>query len=835
MNDHDFLTSSNELPGQGELALDLDCYTEKIPEFMHLLPMAELNSFPGLSSTIAVDERVSRMVVNKSDQGDKYMALFALKSLEVDTENLIPSDFYPVGVAARICRVRLADDGLMKVMVKGISRITFTQILTGDTPVVKVIPQVELTGEDYSTLKPLVLEAKRLYAEVLKLIPGLPVDLFKINSLLDGAPIMLADLIMASLPLRNHAKAEYLLIAGLKQRYLKLLEHLTLEVSNRKAGLAISQRIEEGLNRKQKEMILREQLNAIKVELGETDDNHSPLSRAVCERINSLCLPNDAKKAATREMERLASTPTQSSEHGVISHYLEWIAELPWGEKTEDNKDLALAREILDRDHYGLAKVKKRILEFLAVYKLTQGTTKTPILCLIGPPGVGKTSLGESISECLGRKFVRLSLGGLKDEAEIRGHRRTYVGARPGRVLSGLKKAGVVNPVFLLDELDKMGSGLSGDPGAALLEALDPEQNEYFTDHFLEIPFDLSKVLFVLTANVVENIPAPLRDRLEIIEIQGYTVEEKVEIANRHLIPKELTRHGLTKYDLLIPKDTLTEIINSYTWEAGVRELSRCISAVARSRSLQKAENEAFHIEIDKSDLSKILGSPIRRLEVKEILPQSGVVTGLAWTPAGGDIMFIEAVAMPGRGKLSLTGQLGEVMKESAQAAISYVRSRANDWFLDASFFQTHDFHVHLPQGAIPKDGPSAGVGLAASIVSLVTKKKVRTDLAMTGEISLRGLVLPVGGLMEKLLAAKRAGITTVLIPDRNLIDLKDFPEEVTSGLDIIPVSTLDQVLEIALINSTQEEIELKNLSANKDLQVANPFERNPNMTFVNT
>ncbi|MDR3154152.1 MAG: endopeptidase La [Deltaproteobacteria bacterium] len=800
MKNSDVNPADKRHAGSGDLTYELDMVSADLPDFLNLLPMAELNSFPGLTSTILVDECMSQEVVRKSERGDGLMALFPLKTLDIDTCDLKPSDFYPMGVAVRIVSVRETEQGALRVSVQGISRIAFTQLLSGDIPSVKIIPHREPPLREDGSLKPLVLEARRLYAEVLKLIPGLPVELFKINNLLDGEPVILADLIMASLPLKSPAKAEYLMIQGLKHRYLKLLEHLTIEVSNRKAGQAISRRIEQGLDRRQKEIHLREQLKAIKAELGEDEPCESERNRDLFLRLNDLPLPEAARGAAEREKARLSNSQPQSAEYGVIMSYLEWLAELPWGLSSEECRDLAKAREILDRDHYGLGKVKKRILEFLAVLKLTGETARTPILCLTGPPGVGKTSLARSIAECLGRKFVSVSLGGLRDEAEIRGHRRTYVGSRPGRIITEIRRAGFDNPVFLLDELDKMGAGPNGDPSAALLETLDPEQNQNFTDHYLEVPFDLSKVLFILTANVLEHVPAPLRDRMEIIEVDGYTVQEKTEIAFRHLWPRELARHGLSEGELELPREVLEKTITLHTWEAGVRELSRNLSALARSRSVAKAEGSGFPARIEESELKEILGPPVRHLEVKELAPQTGVVTGLAWTAAGGDIMFIEAAGMPGKGRLSLTGKLGDVMKESAQAAISYVRSRSALWRLDPEWFSRHDIHLHLPQGAIPKDGPSAGVGIAAAVVSLASGRKVRSDLAVTGEISLRGLVLPVGGLREKLLAAQRAGITTALIPAGNSQDLDEVPPEVLEGLEIVPVRTLDEVIDIALL-----------------------------------
>ncbi|MDR1314044.1 MAG: endopeptidase La [Deltaproteobacteria bacterium] len=807
----------------GELSIELGSRAFELPDFLNLLPMVELNSFPGLTSTISVEEGVSREVVKRSSAANGLMALFPLKTTDVDTYDLKPSDFHPMGVAVRIVQVKETERGSLKVSVQGISRIAFTQLLSGEIPSVRIIAHREPDLKEDGSLKPLILEAKRLYAEALKLTPGLPVELFRINNLLDDEPVILADLIMASIPIKPQFKAEYLMIQGLKHRYMKLLEHLTIEVSNRKAGEAISRRIEEGLERRQKEQLLREQLKAIKAELGEDGDVESRQLGCLFEKIRSLKLPEEARLAAAREMERLESTPALSAEYGVIRSYLEWIADLPWNSPGEESGDLKAAREILERDHYGLAKAKKRILEFLAVRKLTAKGARTPILCLTGPPGVGKTSLAKSIAECLGRKFARLSLGGLKDEAEIRGHRRTYVGARPGRIVSEIKRAGVSNPVFLLDELDKMGSGPNGDPSAALLEALDPEQNDTFGDHYLEVPFDLSEVLFILTANVLGDIPGPLKDRLEVIEVEGYSVPEKVEIAARHLWPRECERHGFKDGELRIGRDVMERIVTHHTWEAGVRELARNLAALARSRAIAKAEGESFSHHIAAADLRDILGSAVRRHEAKELEPQCGVVTGLAWSAAGGDIMFVEAVGMPGKGGMSVTGKLGDVMKESAEAAVSYVRSRSRDLGLDPEWFSAHDVHLHVPQGAIPKDGPSAGVGIAAAVLSMVSGRKVRPDVAVTGEISLRGLVLPVGGLKEKLLAASRAGITTVVVPSGNMADIDELPREITEGINVVPAKTLDQALAELLIPSPMERAARESQSG---ANAGRPFER---------
>ncbi|MDR3205112.1 MAG: endopeptidase La [Deltaproteobacteria bacterium] len=773
----------------------------EIPETIALLPMAEFNAFPQLISNIIVEETNCRLSVSKSLATDHYLGLFALKSLDVDTADFRPEDFYPIGVAAQILRVshENTQSGPIKVTVQGLCRISLTDVVHFDSsagPAAKVAKIVQNYAPDES-LTPLILEAKRLFSEDLKLIPGLPADVFKLNSLLEERPDILADLIISCIPLKPEFKAEYLLIDDLRCRYYKLLEFLTLDISTRKVGRAISERIEHNLEQRQREFHLREQLKAIKAELGEEEGytEHSHLS----EKLETLNLPKNIRLVAEIELRRLRFSPSHSLERGAISDYLDWIFELPWTKASVSSSNLAKARQIIDRNHFGLTAVKKRILEYLAVYKLTE-SHKPPVLCLLGPPGVGKTSLAKSVAKALERKFIRISLGGLKDEAEIKGHRRAYVGAKPGKIITGLRKAGVKNPVFLLDEIDKMSRGLNGDPGSALLEALDSEQNDSFTDNFLELPFDLSGVFFIVTANVLENIAPALRDRLEIIEVNGYSFDEKMAIAKKHLWPKELFRHGLNPKDVEVTDECLAEIICSYTWEAGCRELGRKLGALARSRAVAKAEGLEVLSPINQDELVKILGPPKHISELRERKGRTGVVTGLAWTAAGGDIMFVEAVAMPGNGRISLTGQLGEVMKESAQAAISYVRSHYRDWLLDDRWFQEHDLHIHLPHGAIPKDGPSAGISLAAAVVSLISGQKVRPDVAMTGEISLRGLVLAVGGLKEKLLAAKRAGLAAVIVPSRNQMDLILLDQSVTQGLEVVTVDSLEQALEYCLM-----------------------------------
>ncbi|MDR1546384.1 MAG: endopeptidase La [Deltaproteobacteria bacterium] len=784
---------------RSELSIDLVRTEFALPEVVAFLPMTNLNCFPQIVTNIAVDRRFVPAAAYDGDSAG-FLGLFALKNPNVDPLQLVKDDFYRVGVVVKILEVSAGQDDDVKLTVKGLRRLSLVDLLPdpdgGPSLLVRTGPVDEPGAGEQLNVLPLMLEAKRLFAHALNLQSGVQKPPNFLSHLLEDEPVVLADLMMALLPFKPHCKAEYLMLNTLEERYRRLLELLTEEVSNREAGLAISRRVELSFDRRRKEILLQEQLKAIQAELG-VDDDVSEIDE-LGSRLTSLNLPENVKITAERELKRLKHTPIQSAEYSTTRNYLEWIAELPWTEGQDELNSLELARNILDRDHFGLEPVKKRILEYLAVRNLTK-SQKMPILCLTGPPGVGKTSLARSVAEALGRKFVRMSLGGLRDEAEIRGHRRTYVGSRPGRILAELKKAGVNNPVFLLDELDKMSASPMGDPGSALLEVLDPEQNETFVDHFLEAPFDLSKIFFIVTANVLDHLPPALRDRLETVEVDGYALEEKTAIASRHLWPKVLAKNGLLAEEAIISEEALKHVVSAYTWEAGCRELSRRLGAVARARAVAKAERRVLPAEIGFEELREILGPPRRLADQKEKLPQSGVVAGLAWTAKGGEIMFVEAVAMPGEGRLALTGQLGEIMKESAQTAISYVRSRAADWSIDQSWFKSHDLHIHLPHGAVPKDGPSAGVSLATAVVSLASGRKVRPDVAMTGEISLRGLVLPVGGLKEKLLAAKRAGIAEVVVPESNQPDLAVLPSLVTEGLAVVPAANLDQVLAAAL------------------------------------
>ena len=611
-------------------------------------------------------------------------------------------------------------------------------------------------------------------------------------------PGALADLVASNLAVATEEKQRVLEAMEVKARLRLCLQLLTRQLEVLKVKREISSMVQEEMGKNQREYVLRQQLKAIKEELGEDDGDQGDLD-VLEERMSKANLPTDAETVARKQLKRLRAMQVGSAEYTVVRTYIDWILDIPWSALTPDNMEIAQVRRVLDEDHTGLEKVKKRIVEFLAVRKL-KSDKKGPILCLLGPPGVGKTSLGRSVARALGRKFVRISLGGVHDEAAIRGHRRTYVGALPGQIIQGMKKAQTINPVFVLDEIDKVGHDFRGDPAAALLEVLDPEQNDTFSDHYLEIQYDLSKVMFIATANVGDTIPAPLRDRMEIIELPGYTRREKLAIARQHLVPKQIEDHGLKSTQLELTDGALQVIIESHTREAGVRRLEQQIASVVRGVAVKVAEGEVGPWKIDtEEDLRPFLGLARFTSEIAERTDEAGVATGLAWTSVGGEILFIEATRMHGSGKLQLTGQLGDVMKESAQAAMSYVRTRAEQFRIPVDFLEKSDIHIHIPAGGMPKDGPSAGVTMMTSIVSLLSGIRIRHDVAMTGEITLRGRVLPVGGIKEKILAAHRAGIKRVILPERNVADLEEVPQEVRDELEFVPVTKMDDVLRAAL------------------------------------
>ena len=761
-----------------------------------VLPIRNAVLFPGAVAPFDVGREKSVALVEDLDSlSSPVIAIFAQKDPTTDDPG--EGDLYPVGCAARVLKALKHSSGNYSLILQGITRIKLDGV-TGQSPYLKAkIKRIEEdTGEDVEA-EALSMSLRDIAKQVIHLMPELPREA---ASLIDSiqAPGALADLVAANLDAPVEEKAQLIETIDTKDRIRKVLRLLTRQLEILKMRERINSQIKEEMGKNQREYVLRQQLKAIKEELGEDDGDQGDLD-GLEERIVKANLPNEAETVAKKQLKRLRSMQVGSAEYTVVRTYLDWILDIPWTHSTTDNMEIAAVRKVLDEDHYGLDKVKKRILEYLAVRKL-KPDKKGPILCLLGPPGVGKTSLGRSIARALGRKYERASFGGVHDEAAIRGHRRTYVGALPGQIIQKMKKAGTINPVMMLDEVDKLGHDFRGDPSSALLEVLDPEQNNTFADHYLEIPYDLSHVMFVATANMADPIPAPLRDRMEIIEIPGYTRREKLAIARQHLVPKQMEEHGIKETMLEITDAALEEIIEHWTREAGVRSLERQIASVIRGVAVKVAEgDDAKRVITTEDDLREFLGAARFTSEMAERTEETGVATGLAWTSVGGEILFIEATRMHGAGKLQLTGQLGDVMKESAHAALSYVRTNAEKWGIAKDFLEKSDIHIHIPAGGMPKDGPSAGVTMFTALVSLLTGKRVRHDVGMTGEISLRGRVLPIGGLKEKVLAAHRAGIKRVIVPERNKPDLDEVPKEVMDELEFVFVSKMDQVLEAAL------------------------------------
>ncbi len=761
-----------------------------------VLPIRNAVLFPGAVAPFDVGREKSVALVEDVDNlPGPVIAIFAQRDPSTDDPG--NDDLYPVGCAARVLKALKHSSGNYSLILQGLVRIQLDTV-TQTAPYLKAkIRKLEEPASQDVEAEALAMSLRDIAKQVIQLMPELPREA---GSLIDSiqAPGALADLVAANLDAPVEEKAQLIETVEVKERIRKVLRLLTRQLEVLKMRERINSQIKEEMGKNQREYVLRQQLKAIKEELGEDDGDQGDLD-GLEERIVKAGLPSEAETVAKKQLRRLRSMQVGSAEYTVVRTYLDWILDLPWSTSTTDNMDIAAVRKVLDEDHYGLEKVKKRILEFLAVRKLKQDK-KGPILCLLGPPGVGKTSLGRSIARALGRKFVRVSLGGVHDEAAIRGHRRTYVGALPGQIIQGMKKANTVNPVFMMDEVDKIGHDFRGDPSAALLEVLDPEQNNTFADHYLEIPYDLSNVMFVATANIADPIPPPLRDRMEILEIPGYTRREKLAIARQHLLPKQLEEHGLTTAQLDITDGALEEIIEQWTREAGVRNLERQVASVIRGVAVKVAEGDDTPRRVHTADeLREFLGAAKFTSEVAERTEETGVATGLAWTSVGGEILFIEATRMYGTGKLQLTGQLGDVMKESAHAALSYVRTNAEKYGIAKDFLEKSDIHIHIPAGGMPKDGPSAGVTMFTALVSLLTGIRVRHDVAMTGEISLRGRVLPIGGLKEKVLAAHRAGIKRVLLPERNKPDLEEVPKEVQDELEFVTVARMDQVLEAAL------------------------------------
>ena len=782
--------------GEKRFETDEDLTKVEIPELLPVLPLRGIVIFPSQIHPFLVSRAASLKLIEDVGGASAIIALAAQKNPEEEVPG--PEGLYPRGTAVRILKMLKYPDQSVRVLVQGLARIEIGSFLQREPYFTAKVARLEETFVQDRETDALQANLVSQFSKFVSLVPYLP-DELQVMAMQVRDPGRLTDLVASYLKIAIEELQDMLATLEVRQRLEKLIVILGREIELLELGHKIQSQVQTELNKNQREYYLRQQLKAIQKELGEGDPRSSEIEE-IEKKIEAAKMPEDARKAADKELERLRMIPPESAEHTVVRTYLDWLVALPWGISTEDNLDIKNARSTLDDDHYDLEKVKERILEFLAVRKLKQDS-KGPILCFVGPPGTGKTSLGRSIARALGRKFVRLSLGGIRDEAEIRGHRRTYIGSLPGRIIQGLRNAGSNNPLFILDEVDKLGADFRGDPASALLEVLDPEQNNTFVDHYLDVPFDLSKVLFLTTANVLDTIPHALLDRMEVIELPGYTEEEKLVIADRYLVPKETKENGLGDRTIDFTRETMSDIIRQYAREAGLRNLQREIARICRKIARAVTEGEAAPERITPDLLKKYLGAPKYFSEMAEHGNVPGVATGLAWTPNGGDIIFIESTRMSGQKGLTLTGSLGEVMKESAQAALSYIRSRADFLGIEADFFDKSDIHLHVPAGAIPKDGPSAGVTMAASLASLLSGKPTRSDVAMTGEITLRGKVLPVGGIKEKVLAARRAGIKTVILPRRNESDLEDIAPEARAEMKAIFVDTVDQVLDNVLIN----------------------------------
>lgn len=777
-----------------------NCKIEK--RKMPLIPLRGLSIFPYMVVHFDVGRDKSVNALEESMVNDSLIFLTAQKEADVDIP--MPDDFYHVGTVCKIKQLLKLPGDNIRVLVEGIDRARVTEVIKEEpyfeVEIEELIFDEEITRDKkVEALMRMVIDSfeeyigigNRISAEAL-------VNVSKIEE-----PGRLADVIASYMFLTLENKQK-ILEAFHPYKRLEILQIiLKEEIEILKLEEKISQRVKKQISKVQKEYYLREQLKAIQYELGEDDELLEEVEN-YREKIDNLKMPEEVKEKAFKEVDRLLKMSPSSAESGVIRTYLDWIVELPWDKETKDRIDIKKSREILDADHYGLEDVKERILEYLAVRRLAKGI-KGPILCLVGPPGVGKTSIAKSVAKSLNRKFVRMSLGGVRDEAEIRGHRRTYVGAIPGRIISSIKKVNSKNPVFLFDEIDKLNSDFRGDPASALLEVLDPEQNNTFTDHFLEAPFDLSKVMFITTANTTASIPGPLLDRMEVIRISGYTEEEKLQIAIRYLLPKQMKEHGLKEENVHISENTIRDIINNYTRESGVRNLERNIANLCRKAAKKIVEDNVKIVRINSGNLEKYLGIPRFRYEKVGEENQVGIATGLAWTAVGGETLSIEVTPMPGTGKLQLTGQLGDVMKESAMAGISYIRSKAAELKIDDNFYKDRDIHIHVPEGAIPKDGPSAGITIATAVISALSNVPINRNVAMTGEITLRGRVLPIGGVKEKVLAANRAGITKVLLPVDNKKDAEEIPDKVRRKMEFVFVKTMDEVLSHALVKEDEK------------------------------
>jgi ATP-dependent Lon protease len=772
----------------------IEISTDKMPEIIPILPLYDTALFPKMVLPLVVMQKESIQLVDEAMSQNRIIGLVVAKK-PIGEGTYTQDDLYAVGTSALILKMAKTEDHRAQLLAQGLERFRIKEYIKGKTYLQARVEYVKDIEKKDKKSKALLSNIVSQFTRIAELSPGLPQEIIAMAQSIQE-PGILADLIASTMNTTIEEKQTVLEIFDVKKRLEEVTRLVNYQLEILELGNKIQSQVKGDMDKKQREYYLREQLKKIKEELGEKDEAMVEIEDYKA-KIEEKNLPEEARKEADRELDRLARMHPSSAEYTVASTYLDWLTALPWHESTEDNHDIKQAKKILDHDHFGLMKAKKRILEYIAVRKL-KPESKGPILCFVGPPGTGKTSLGHSIARALGRQFFRISLGGVRDEAEIRGHRRTYVGALPGRIIQGIRRSGSNNPVFMLDEIDKVGSDFRGDPSSALLEVLDPEQNFSFSDHYLDVPFDLSKVMFITTANILDTIPPALRDRMEVLQLLGYTLDEKINIATRYLIPRQREAHGLKASQISFTKGALKQIVSGYTREAGLRNLEREIATVCRGVAAKIAAGDAKSAKIRVEEISEYLG-PIRLISnVKSRISTPGVATGLAWTPAGGELLFIEATSMKGNKGLTLTGQLGDVMKESATAALSFIRTNASSLKIDEDFFENSDIHIHVPAGAIPKDGPSAGVTMLTALVSLLTHKTIRNDLAMTGEITLRGQVLPVGGIKDKVLAAHRAGIKTIIIPKWNEKDLEDIPKEVQKKIDFHFVDRMQDVLKLA-------------------------------------
>ncbi len=768
----------------------------KIPDELPLLPVRDIVIFPYMIIPLFVGRDFSINAIDEALSKDRLIFLAAQKKMQEETPK--PDDIYEIGTVGIILRMLKLPDGRVKILVQGIAKGKIDEFIQ-EKPFYKVkITKIEdekveeLTSQDEALIRDVKEKLNKMVSLGKIISPEVVMILESINS-----PGRLAELVAANIGLKVEELQKILEMRNPIEKLKLVHSYLSKEIEILNMQAQIQNKAKEEMNKLQREYYLREQLKAIQRELGEISEKDEEIEE-FRKKIKKAKMPKEAREEAEKQLARLEKMHPDSAEAGVIRTYLEWMVELPWAKMTKDNLDIKRAKRILDRDHYGLNKVKERILEFLSVRKLKKNP-KGPILCFVGPPGVGKTSLGKSIAKALGRKFYRMSLGGVRDEAEIRGHRRTYIGSMPGRIIQGIKNVGTKNPVFMLDEVDKIGVDFRGDPASALLEVLDPEQNKEFVDHYLNVPFDLSHVMFITTANFIDPIPPALKDRMEIIEISGYTDDEKLEIAKRYLLPRQLKENGLKKTNLEIDDEAILKIIREYTAESGVRNLERELASICRKVAKKIAEGKTEKVHVTTKNLNKFLGPP-KYLPEDDLLENTiGIATGLAWTQYGGEVLYIEVALVDGKGKLILTGQLGDVMKESAEAALTYTRSRTGFFNIDKTLFETKDIHIHVPAGAIPKDGPSAGITIATALVSAFAKIPVRKDVAMTGEITITGRVLPIGGLKEKSLAAMRANKKIIIVPEKNRKDMEEIPKKVKDRLQFVFVKHMDEVLEVAL------------------------------------